>query len=91
MRVKKGDLNPHGVGLAVGGVLGIWHLLWGGMVMLGMGQTLLDWVYWLHFLNNPFHVSAFDPVRTVMLAAVTFGFGYGFGWVFSYLWNSLKK
>jgi hypothetical protein len=85
------QLNKNKAGLMFGGFLGAWHLLWGILVATGAAQAFLDWIYWLHFLNNPFTVAAFDVVRALTLIVVTAVIGYVIGWFCALLWNCLHK
>lgn len=75
----------------VGAFLGLLHLLWSVLVATGVAQVLMDFVFSLHFLNNPFTVSAFDWVKALGLVLLTFVIGYCFGWFLTMLWNSLHK
>lgn len=84
-------LNPQSVALVVGSTVGLMHLVWSVFVMMGWAQGLMDFIFSLHFLNNPFMLQAFDPGRALMLIIVTFMVGYVFGWVFTMIWNTLAK
>ena len=79
------------VALVVGAFLGSFHLLWAVLVATGFAQAVLDWIYWLHFLNNPFVIDIFDPTRAAMLVIFTSGVGYVAGWLFTALWNNMLK
>ena len=87
MYMKK--LNPHEVGLITGATIGLWHLVWSCMVMLGWAQGLLDFIFSLHFLSNPYVLQMFDLTKAVMLVVVTFVVGYVLGWVFTMIWNMM--
>ncbi len=80
-------LSEHQVGLTFGAFFGLAHAVWALVVYLGFAQTWLDFVLGLHFLENPFVVSAFDMQKAVMLVAVTAGVGYVTGLVFAKVWN----
>lgn len=84
------ELNKNTVGLILGSFFALWHLLWGLLVATGLAQTFLDWIYWLHFMNDPFRIEAFDITRSVTLIIVTFVVGYIFGWVFVWLWEMMR-
>ncbi|MDE2025663.1 MAG: hypothetical protein KGJ07_04170 [Patescibacteria group bacterium] len=80
-------MKPQKTALVVGLFVGGFHLLWSVLVLLGFGQPLLDFIYWLHFLANPFIVAPFDITRALLLIIVTFLVGYTGGWCFALLWN----
>ncbi|OGG11842.1 hypothetical protein A2Z00_01535 [Candidatus Gottesmanbacteria bacterium RBG_13_45_10] len=87
----KGKLNAHCVGVIFGSFLGLFHLAWALMVALGFAQTILDWIYMLHFLNNPFRIAEFNVVTAATLVIFTAVVGYVVGWVFAMLWNMAPK
>lgn len=78
-------------GIAFGALAALWHLLWSVFVALGFAQPWTDFVFSIHFLNNPFTVSAFSLVTALTLIIVTGILGYIFGWVFAYVWNWSHK
>lgn len=85
------ELNKNKTGLLLGTFLGLWHLTWSLLVALGAAQTLLDWIYALHFLNNPFQVGPFRFGTAILLILITSIIGYLFGWVLAFLWNAIHK
>ncbi len=87
----KGKLHEHTAGLIVGAFLGLWHLAWALLVAGGFAQGLLDWIYMLHFLNNPYRVAAFDVTTAAILVVVTSVVGYVAGWVLARLCNMMMK
>ena len=80
-------LSEHQTGLALGAFFGLMHVVWALVVSLGFAQTWLDFIFSLHFLENPFVVFVFDMQKAVMLVAVTAGVGYVAGFVFAKVWN----
>ncbi len=84
-------MNPNKTGLALGGLMGLLHFVWGLFVAFGIAQILLDLIYSLHFLNNPFTVQSFNVVLWLTLIAVTTIVGYVFGYVFAIIWNKINK
>lgn len=82
-------LNEHGTGIVVGAFAGTMHLLWSLIVAFDYAQTLLDWIFGLHFLNNPYQIQPFNLTNAIMLIVATSAIGYAIGWVFSTIWNIL--
>lgn len=85
----KGKCNEYAVGLTFGLLLGSMHLGWAVLVSLGYAQGLLDWVYSLHFLDNPFTVTEFQMPNAVMLVVVTSLVGYAAGYAGAWVWNRI--
>lgn len=83
-------LNPHSTAIAVGAFAGLWHFVWGLLVAGGLASLILDFIYGIHFLNNPFIVQPFNIVKWVTLIVVTAVVGYIFGYVFALVWNKVK-
>ena len=69
----KGKLNAASVGLGVGAFAGLVHLVWALLVAAGYAQGWLDWIFNLHFLDNPFMVDVFDLGRATTLVVVKIG------------------
>ncbi len=84
-------LNPNKTGLALGGLLSLWHAAWAALVALGLAQALLNFVFSIHFLANPYLVREFSLGVALTLVVVTFAVGYILGWVFAMIWNKLHK
>lgn len=89
MIMKK--LNANTVGLICGVTLGLMHAFWALLVALGWAQGLMDFVFSLHFLSNPYVLQMFDPMKALMLVVMTFVVGYVVGWVFTMIWNMMMK
>lgn len=84
-------LNANKAGLVFGLFLAGWHFLWSILVVVGWGQMLLNFVFWLHMISNPYLVLSFDFTVAVLLLIITFVAGYVIGWIFSSLWNRIHK
>jgi hypothetical protein len=87
----KNTINANSVGLAFGGVLGLWHVTWSVLVALGWAQTLLDWILSLHMLQIPMTVLPFSLPMAASLVVVTSVFGYVGGYVLCAIWNAVQK
>jgi len=78
-------------GMAFGAMVALVHLIWSIAVAIGFAQTWINFVFSVHFLNNPFTVSAFNFTTAITLIIVTAIVGYVVGWVFAYIWNWAHK
>lgn len=82
--------NNH-IALTSGSVFGIFHAVWALLVVMGIAQPLLNWIFDLHMIENPYHVMSFDVGKAVMLVIFTFVVGYVVGLIFSMIWNIVVK
>lgn len=87
----KHKLNEMHTGLIVGSFVGLVHLLWALMVSMGLAQGWVDWIFALHFVENPIMVTEFAMDKAVILVGVTAVVGFVGGYVFAWLWNTLGK
>jgi hypothetical protein len=84
-------LSPWRTGLALGGLIGLWHFVWAALVAVGAAQFLVDLVLRLHFLQVSVSIAPFDLGVAAVLVALTFGVGFVLGAVFALLWNRLHQ
>jgi len=84
-------MNKNKVALVLGSFMGLFHLAWGVLIAFNFAQPLLDFIYNLHSLNNPFAVMPFDLMRTIGLIIVTFLVGYVAGYAFATLWHKIHQ
>ena len=85
------SVQPKRTGLVLGSFAALIHLVWSLLVAAGWAQPLIDFIYKVHFLNNPFEVQAFDPARALLLIVVTFAVGFVAGSVLGLIWNKAQK
>lgn len=85
------QLNQHKTGLALGALLGLWHLLWALLVAIGWAQPLMDFMFRIHFVQLSHSIAPFGFGRAVLLVFIAFVVGYIVGSVFAALWNWLHK
>jgi hypothetical protein len=86
-----GTISPNKVGLALGALIGGWHVLWALLVAFGWAQWVLNFVLWIHFLKLPYTVGPFSAGIAGVLVLVTASVGYVFGYVFGVLWNWIHR
>lgn len=82
-------LNPHRVGMLLGGLYGLWHLTWSLLVLVGLARPFLDFILSLHFLQVTYAVAPFTWLKALGLIVVTSALGYLLGFVLAWLWNRL--
>lgn len=85
------ELNENKVALTFGLFIGGWHLVWSLLIVLGFAQPLLNFIFWLHMLANPYQVTGFVLTQSIILIAVTFTVGYIGGFIFAKVWNKVHK
>lgn len=83
------NTNTNKVGLVLSLLIGGWHVVWSGLVFLGWGQPLIDFVLWAHMIHVPYVVGPFDIIASATLVAFTAVFGYVIGCVVAMLWNKI--
>ena len=83
-------VSKHKAGLALGLILGLWHLTWSLLVAIGVAQAFIDWIFHLHFIQPPYTIAPFRFGLAAALIAVTAATGYVSGWLLAAIWNSLQ-
>lgn len=84
-------LHPHKTGLIVGAFFGCAHLLWSVFVALGWAETIIAFVFRLHFITMPFQVEAFGAGRALGLVLFTAAIGYVGGYAVAAIWNYVHR
>ena len=72
-------INKHKLGLVVGSFLGLCHFVWAWLVLTGMAQSVLNWIFQLHFIQPPITLLPFSIGSAVGLIAFNFVIGYAGG------------
>ena len=86
-----GTVNPNKAGLVLAALLGAWHFFWALLVASGWAQTVLNFVFWMHFIKPPYTVGAFSAGIALVLILVTATIGYIAGYVLGVLWNAIHR
>ena len=80
-------VRPCSFGFALAVLLETWHALWAFLVWAGGAQWLLDFVFRLHMITPPYHVTAFSAFTAAGLVLMTAAIGYAAGWFIGVVWN----
>jgi hypothetical protein len=86
-----GRINANRAGIALGAVIGLWHVSWSLLVAFGCAQAVIDFVLWMHFIKPIYMIEPFNLTTAVILAVVTTAIGYVMGLAFGLLWNALHR
>ena len=84
-------IHPVKAGVALGALIGGWHLIWALLVAAGWAQPLIDFIFWMHFIKPVYVVGPFNLGIAAVLVAVTAVAGFLVAYVFSALWNRLHR
>ena len=83
-------INKNKLGLVLGTFLGIWHFVWGLLVLSGVAQSLMNFIFRLHMIEPPYTIAPFDFGTAVSLILVTSVTGYASGWILGAIWNWVR-
>lgn len=81
----------HRAGLTLGALFGLIHTAWALTVGLGFGQSLVNFVYGIHFMSHPSMVLPFSLGNAILLVLVTSVGGYVIGRLGAELWIRIGK
>lgn len=84
-------VNPIKAGVAFGVLLGFFHFCWALLVALGWAQPLMDFVFWMHFLQPVFVIQPFSLPAAAALIIFTFIVGFVTAFLFAAVWNRLHR
>lgn len=84
-------MNAKKVGLALGTLIALVHLVWVSIVRLGFGDNILGGIMRLHFINCPAVITPFSIGTAVFLVIIAFIAGYILGWLFAVFYNYYDK
>lgn len=85
------NINPNKAGFAFATLLGGFHFIWSILVLFGVAQSLLDFIFQLHMLKPLMIVTGFSVTLALGLVLVTATLGYFVGYFFALIWNRLHS
>jgi hypothetical protein len=83
------EINKNQLGLTLGIVFTILHVLWVIAVLVGLGKIIADWMHIVHFISETHTITAVSLGNVAIGIIIAFVSGYVLGWVFAALWNSV--
>jgi hypothetical protein len=86
-----GTVNPNKAGLVLGMLGGGWHVLWALLVAFDWAQSVINFVFWMHFIKPIYVIEPFHAGIALILIGVTAAIGYAIGYVFGLLWNWIHQ
>lgn len=83
-------ISPPKTSVAVGTVIGLWHVMWVTLVGMGWAKPVLDFVLRLHFIQFDYALAPYSALVAGELVLLTFSIGAVLGFAFALVWNSLN-
>jgi hypothetical protein len=84
-------LSQQKVAVAFGSIAALVHTVWSIVVLVGFGQTWVQFVTSMHFISIPVTVLPFDALTAVELIALAGIIGSILGYAFATIWNWAHK
>ncbi len=70
--------------------MGGMHLLWSLLVAAGLGQTILNFFFWMYFIKPIDLIEPFESTRALTLIAISSTIGFVLGSAAARLWNRMR-
>lgn len=67
-----------------------WYVL-ACLVAVGWAQPLIDFIFWLHFINPVYVIGTFNVGTALLLIVITTGIGYAMGFIFGVIWSRIHR
>ncbi len=84
-------ISKNKTGLALGLFVGLVHLVWSLLILVGWAGPLLNFIYTMHSISVPITILPFDLGRSIGLILLTGFIGYIVGNIFASIWNKVHK
>lgn len=79
--------KPLRVGLVAALFMAACHTIWALLVTTGWAQPVIDFVFWMHFIQPPYTIEPFNIWISVVLVTVVSAIGFAVGYVFALIWD----
>jgi len=83
--------KPLMVAIYTGVLLAICHAIWSLLVYLGSAKAVLDFVFGLHMIVNPYRIKPFSFSVATNLVVFVFVVGFVVGYLATIIWNMMQK
>ncbi len=83
------SIHPMKAAATLAVLVGGWHLCWSVLVALGWAQALINFIFWIHFIQPVYVIQPFSLGLAAGLVALTSFLGFTIGLVFATIWNRL--
>lgn len=68
-------------------VVGGWHVVWSLLVLLGWGQSLVNFSLWAHMMQAPVVIGPFEAGAAATVIVIASIIGYAVGYILAAVWN----
>jgi len=75
------------LGLIFGLLTSLCHMVWIILILAGVAQPLLNFVFWAHMIQPVYVINSAEPSAAIALVLLTFTIGYLIGIGGGLLWN----
>jgi hypothetical protein len=83
------SIHPIKAATTLAALVGSWHLCWSALVALGWAQPVINFIFWIHFIQPIYVIQPFNFGLAAGLVVLTSLIGFVIGFVFAMIWNRL--
>lgn len=67
------------------------HLVWCALVFFGLAQTVVDYLFWIHFVKPIYQIDKFDMLVAIYLLITVSCIGFIVGYIFAKVFNFIAS
>jgi hypothetical protein len=83
------SIHPIKAAITLALLAGSWHLCWSVLVALGWAQAIINFIFWIHFVQPIYVIQPFNLGLAAGLVVFTSAIAFVIGLIFATLWNRL--